>query len=252
MINDSFDSPAALFQRFAVGVVAQRFRPRRTEEVIGHQVDAIQAGSHQIFYFRIVKNSSDSRSGNRDLHIAQTRGIQLFTQFGNQQRVVSAIFRTKRVARPFIVRVFPVNIHFAEHRELFEQFHHAFGEDFTRRVRSGGFVEPVTHAPAADTHGERQRVTCGFRFCLHITQRAQQTLGVRLSYSLRIHIPAADIKAEVDIRLEVAPWVEEGRLIFHFAAQRCRFCYDIAVFCINFSETGDANKAKNQFVISRR
>ncbi|GAR60046.1 hypothetical protein NGUA15_01820 [Salmonella enterica] len=252
MINDGFDSPAALFQRFAVGMVAQRFRPRRTEEIIGHQVDAIQAGSQQIFYFSVIKNRGHRGSSDRDLHIAQTSGIQLFTQFGNQQRVVSAIFRTKRVARPFIVRVFPVNIHFAEHRELFEQFHHAFGEDFTRRVRSGGFVEPVTHAPAADTHGERQRVTCGFRFCLHITQCAQHTFGVSLGHGFRINIPAAGFKTQVDIRLEITPRIEESRLIFHFAALCCRFCYDIAVFFINFSETGDANKAENQFVISRR
>ncbi|CXA48336.1 Uncharacterised protein [Salmonella enterica subsp. enterica serovar Typhi] len=200
----------------------------------------------------MIKNRGHRGGRDRDLHIAQTRGIQLFTQFGNQQRVVSAIFCAKRVARPFIVRVFPVNIHFAEHRELFEQFHHAFGEGFTRRVRSGGFVEPVTHAPAADTHGERQRVTCSFRFCLHITQRAQHTFSVSLGHGFRINIPAAGFKTQVDIRLEIAPRIEEGRLIFHFAAQRCRFCYDVAVFFINFSETGDTNKTKNQFVISRR
>ncbi len=38
VINDSFDKPSRLLSSALRLVVAQRFRPRRTEEVIGHQL----------------------------------------------------------------------------------------------------------------------------------------------------------------------------------------------------------------------
>lgn len=250
VINDSFDSLVVFFQCFVVGVVVQCFCLWCIEEVIGYQVDVIQVGSYQIFYFCIVKNSSDSRSGNRDFYIVQISGIQLFMQFGNQQCVVSVIFWIKWVVCFFIVWVFLVNIYFVEYWELFEQFYYVFGEDFMRRVRSGGFVEFVIYVLVVDIYGECQCVICGFCFCLYIMQCVQQIFGVRLSYSFWIYILVVDIKVEVDIRLEVVLWVEEGWFIFYFVVQCCCFCYDIVVFCINFFEIGDVNKVKNQFVIS--
>ena len=230
----------------------QGFRPRRTEEVIGHHVDAVQTGLQQRFHVGVIEGLHYRGAGNGDFDVAQTGGIQLLTQLADQQRIVFAVFRAVRVARAFRVRVFPVDIHFAEHRELFEQFYHAFREGFTGGIRSCGFVEAVTHGPAADAHGQHQIVTLLLRFGLQIAQAAEQTFGIRLSDGFRIDVPAADGVANVNVGLEIAPRVEEGRLIFDFSALLGGFGNHIAVHPIHFMEAGDADEADDDFIVSRR
>lgn len=60
----------------------------------------------------------------------------------------------------------------------------------------------------------------------------------------RIDIPAADAVANVNVRLEVAPRVEEGRFIFDFAALLSPFGY-IAIQTIHFMEAGYADEAND-------
>ncbi len=105
-------------------------------------------------------------------------------------------------------------------------------------------MKPVTHAQPPIPHGERQRGSAAFAFlCLHITQRAQH---VPLPALLPINIPAAGFKPKADIRLEITPRIEEGRLIFLslYRTVLPLLLRRRGLLFINFSETGDANKAE--------
>ena len=84
MFNDGVNRPAALLNSFQIGVVGDAFRPRGAEEVIGHDVDAVQTGIHQRFDVGIIKGLHHGGAGDRDFDIAQAGGIQLLTQFGNK------------------------------------------------------------------------------------------------------------------------------------------------------------------------
>ena len=252
MLHDSVDTPTALFQRIQVGVMGNAFRPRGTEEVIGHQVDAIQTCFNQRFHVGVIKGLHDRGAGDGDFHIAQAGGIQLLTQFANKQRIVFTIFRAARVASAFGVRVFPIDIHFAEHRELFEQFHHAFSKGFTCGIRRCSFMEAVTHGPAADAHGQHQVMALLFGFRLQIAQTAKQTFTIFLSHGLRINIPAANAMSNVDVRLEITPWIKESRFVLNFTALFRAFSHDVTILAIIFMETGHANEAENNFIVSSR
>ena len=102
---------------------------------------------------------------------------------------------------------------------------------------------------SSDLH---QIVTLLLRFSLQIAQAAEQTFGIRLSDGFRIDVPAADGVANVNVGLEIAPRIEEGRLIFDFSALLGGFGNHIAVHPIHFMEAGDADEADDDFVVSRR
>ena len=72
MVDDGIDRPAAFFQRVQVGVMGQGFRPRRTEEVIGHHVDAVQTGLQQRFHVGVIEGLHYRGAGNGDFDVAQT------------------------------------------------------------------------------------------------------------------------------------------------------------------------------------
>ncbi|SBL15389.1 Uncharacterised protein [Klebsiella michiganensis] len=252
MADNGIHPPAAFFQRLQVGVVGHALRPRGTEEVIGHDVDTVQARFQQRIDVGVAERLDHRRAGNGDFDVAQACGVQLLTQFANQQGVVLAVFRAVRVASAFGVRIFPVNVHFAEHRELLEQFYHAFGKDLTRGVRRGSFMETVTHTPAADAHGQHQVVALLLRFGLQIAQAAEQALSITLGHGLRIDIPAADGMANVNVRLEVAPRVEEGGLVLHFSALIGTFGNHVAPQVVYFVEAGHADETDDDFVVGGR
>ena len=72
MVDDGIDRPAAFFQRVQVSVMRQGFRPRRTEEVIGHHVDAVQTGLQQRFHVGVIEGLHYRGAGNGDFDVAQT------------------------------------------------------------------------------------------------------------------------------------------------------------------------------------
>ena len=95
-------------------------------------------------------------------------------------------------------------------------------------------------------------MTLLLRFGLQIAQAAEQTFGIRLSDGFRIDVPAADGVANVNVGLEIAPRVEEGRLIFDFSALLSAFGNHIPILTINFMETSHPDEADDDFIVSRR
>ena len=113
-------------------------------------------------------------------------------------------------------------------------------------------MKTVAHAPAADAHGQHQVVALLFGFRLQVAQTAEQAFGVCLGYGFRIDIPAADAVANVNVRLEVAPRVEESRFIFDFAALFSPFGHHITPQAIHFMEAGHADETNDDFIVSGR
>ncbi len=178
-------------------------------------------------------------------HIAQVGGIQLLTQFANQQGVVFAIFRTAGLPAPS-----------------------AFGysQSISTSLNIGNCLNSFTTPLAKVLRAESDAAVswkpllmvqppmlmdstglwpCCFAFACRSRRPPSRPLQFFLSHGLRINIPAANAMSNVDVRLEITPRIKESWFIFDFCHTVPRLQprrHDIGHHF--FMETGHANEAE--------